>query len=224
MSERPIFEPIKKGDALVKRHEVEFKWYPGFSKEQKQKSIQSLHQEALNQSSIKNILEISTKSIEGIGVKTSAFNLSMSTKSGLYASVESFYQGSKVFEKGGPYLDIYKKSSLDSKRDDRLKSSGELLKFEFYGTSWGLNDHFYDWLYLNALLQNTKLAEELLEYSAFSDIEFNPKKSYNCQAYAAALYKSAVLRDYPLSDIKDPKKFKELFPKQKLLNFQLELF
>jgi hypothetical protein len=47
---------------------------------------------------------------------------------------------------------------------------------------------FYDWLYLSALRQNLELACELENYNGFTDIEFNPEKSFNCQASAAALY------------------------------------
>jgi hypothetical protein len=224
MSKRPVFEPETEGNNLVTKHIIEFTWYPGFAKEQKQKSLESLHVETKKNTNINTILEISTKSKESLGIDASAFNIKIKTKKGLTASVESFYQGSKVFENGGPYKDLYECSSLDSKKDERLKSSGELIGFEFEGTKWGLNDHFYDWLYLNALLQNKNISDQILNYDAFTDIEFNPKKSYNCQAYSAALYKSAKLRRYDLSEIKDPKKFKKLFPKDKLINFQLELF
>tara|TARA_B100000795_G_C22773484_1_gene428949 strand:+ start:750 stop:1424 length:675 start_codon:yes stop_codon:yes gene_type:complete len=224
MSERPIFEPIKKGEILVIKHNIEFTWYPGFSKEQKQKSLESLHYEARKSLGLSNILEISTKSKEDIGIIASAFNIKIKTRRGLSASVESFYQGSKVFEKGGPFIDLYNKNSLDSKRDERLKVSGDLIGFKFEGTEWGLNDHFYDWLYLNALLQNEVISKKIISYGAFTDIEFNPKKSYNCQAYSAALYKSALLRGYDLDGIKDPTIFKKLFPKEKLISFQLELF
>jgi len=224
MSKRPVFEPETEGNNLVTKHIIEFTWYPGFAKEQKQKSLESLHVETKKNTNINTILEISTKSKESLGIDASAFNIKIKTKKGLTASVESFYQGSKVFENGGPYKDLYECSSLDSKKDERLKSSGELIGFEFEETKWGLNDHFYDWLYLNALLQNKNISDQILNYDAFTDIEFNPKKSYNCQAYSAALYKSAKLRRYDLSEIKDPKKFKKLFPKDKLINFQLELF
>lgn len=224
MSKRPVFEPETEGNNLVTKHIIEFTWYPGFAKEQKQKSLESLHVETKKNTNINTILEISTKSKESLGINASAFNIKIKTKKGLTASVESFYQGSKVFENGGPYKDLYECSSLDSKKDERLKSSGELIGFEFEETKWGLNDHFYDWLYLNALLQNKNISDQILNYDAFTDIEFNPKKSYNCQAYSAALYKSAKLRRYDLSEIKDPKKFKKLFPKDKLINFQLELF
>ncbi len=46
MSERPVFEPKAEGEILVEDHKIEFTWHPGFSKEQKQKSIKSLHLEA----------------------------------------------------------------------------------------------------------------------------------------------------------------------------------
>ncbi|MFW6017154.1 MAG: DarT1-associated NADAR antitoxin family protein [bacterium] len=35
---------------------------------------------------------------------------------------------------------------------------------------------------------NNTSRSNLMEYDAFTDIEFNPKKSYNCQARSAALY------------------------------------
>ncbi len=47
---------------------------------------------------------------------------------------------------------------------------------------------FYDSLYVNALLQHDNLASAVLDFDAFTDIEFNPKKSINCQAFSAALY------------------------------------
>ena len=38
MSERPVFEPNVDGSKLVEKHSIEFTWFPGFAKEQKQKS------------------------------------------------------------------------------------------------------------------------------------------------------------------------------------------
>ena len=62
MSERPVFEPKAEGEILVEDHKIEFTWHPGFSKEQKQKSIKSLHLEAKKKKNLDNILEVSTKS------------------------------------------------------------------------------------------------------------------------------------------------------------------
>ncbi len=107
-------------------------------------------------------------------------------------SLECAFQASKVFENGGPYKDLLNARSLDAKRDPRLKESGRLIKFHFFNVDWGLEPRtaFYDWLYINALHKQSDLANLVLTYRAFSDIAFNPDKSINCQAYAAALYVS----------------------------------
>ncbi len=107
-------------------------------------------------------------------------------------SLECAFQASKVFENGGPYKDLLNARSLDAKRDPRLKESGRLLKFQFFNVDWELEPRtaFYDWLYINALHKKPSLAKLALTYRAFSDIAFNPNKSINCQAYAAALYVS----------------------------------
>ena len=62
---------------------------------------------------------------------------------------------------------------------------------------------FYDWLYIGALLENEQLASQVLVYDAFTDIEFNPDRSLNCQARSAALFvalarqgKLEACRDY----------------------------
>ena len=66
------------------------------------------------------------------------------------------------------------------------------------------------YIYMNPLLENEELAQEVLSYDAFTDVEFNPNRSINCQAKAAAVYVSlckAGLKD----KIKDFQSFKKLF-------------
>jgi hypothetical protein len=77
-----------------------------------------------------------------------------------------------------------------------LSQHGRLMKFRFFGVDWPLQPRtaFYDWLYINALHKHPKLASQVLAYRAFSDIAFNPERSFNCQAYAAALYVSLIQR------------------------------
>ncbi|WAH60942.1 hypothetical protein LZ023_16130 [Pseudomonas silvicola] len=162
---------------------------------QKQRSIESLHAAAKESiPRIGEVLEVSSKSKEKLGVALSAFNLSFTTlKQNFTMSVECAFQGSKVFEKGGPFKDLFKKSSREAKLDERIKNSGRLVKFSFYGTDWDLEPRtaFYDWLYINALKkQSSDIIDEILSYSAFTDIEFNPEKSINCQAYSIALFVS----------------------------------
>ena len=98
MAKRPIYIP--KDDSLgVSEKEIEFNWFPGFSVSQKQKSIESFHDNAKTLGIVK-IIDISSKSPEPLGVALSAFNLMIHTKSGKKSfSVECAFQGSKVFER-----------------------------------------------------------------------------------------------------------------------------
>lgn len=118
-------------------------------------------------------------------------------------SLECAYQASKVFELGGPYVDLLDAPSIDAKRDPRLTRSGRLVGFRFFGVDWELEPKtaFYDWLYINALHKQPALAEEVISYRAFTDIAFNPEKSVNCQAYAAALYASLRGRGLLTADV-----------------------
>jgi hypothetical protein len=191
MAERPLFIPASEGHALVRTKHVEFQWFPGMAASQKQKSVDSLHAAACKLPGISKVLEVSSKSREELGVALSAFNLTFTTvKHNRTLSVECAYQGSKVFERGGPFVDIFGMTSREAKKDERLHSFGRLTGFRFFGTDWGLEPQtaFYDWLYINALKKQHRVTEQLLEYSAFTDIEFNPERSINCQAYSVALY------------------------------------
>ena len=197
MAERPIFIPAAEGAALVRTKFVEFKWFPGMAASQKQKSVDALHDAARKLPGIEKVLEVSSKSREEIGVALSAFNLTITTvKKHLTFSVECAYQSSKVFDRGGPYTDILSMTSREAKKDERLLSSGRLIGFRFFGMDWGLEPQtaFYDWLYINALKKKPSMVEQLGEYSAFTDIEFNPERSVNCQAYSVALFMSLYRR------------------------------
>jgi hypothetical protein len=181
------------------------------SKVQSQKSIRSLHAEAKMQLGLGDILEISSKSADALGVSLSAFNLMIRTvKFEREFSLECAYQASKVFELGGPYVDLLGVPSINAKRDPRLTRSGRLVGFRFFGVDWELEPKtaFYDWLYINALHKQPALAEEVMGYHAFTDIAFNPEKSVNCQAYAAALYASLRGRGLLTADVlKDKRAF-----------------
>ena len=195
MASRPVFIPSIDGPLLVKTQHIDFQWFPGMAVSQKQKSVSSLHSMAMQKLNIDSILEVSSKSLETLGVELSAFNLLFTTlKQARTLSVECAFQGSKVFENGGPYLDLFEKTSKEAKRDERLKSSGRITGFRFFGTQWETEPRtaFYDWLYLNALNKNPELADKLSGYSAFTDIEFNPEKSINCQAYSIALFSCLI--------------------------------
>lgn len=188
MATRPIFTPLPGGFPFVDEVGIEFDWHPGFAVSQAQKSIRSLHA-AAESKGIAPVLEISTRSPDPLGEALSAFNIRL-TLGGKQMSVECAFQGSKVFERGGPYTELYDVSSREAKTESRLRTSGELVAFRILGEDFPTKPvtAFYDWLYIYALSQNPDLAARLLGFKGFSDIAFNPKKSVNCQARAAALY------------------------------------
>ena len=193
MAKRPIFIPDFSGFPYVDAVDIEFKWHPGFAKSQLQKSIASLHAGAEKVNEISPILEISSKSTSHLGVSLSAFNLSLQTPDRRRISVECAYQGSKVFENGGPYHELYSVSSREAKTDDRLRNSGALVAFNFCGEEFPTEPKTasYDWLYITALSQQkTDIVKALEMFQGFSDIVFNPNRSINCQARAAALFVS----------------------------------
>lgn len=193
MARRPIFIPKPHGTAPVRTEYVKFTWHSGLALSQKRKSIATLHEAARLELELGQVLEVSSKSAVPLGVALSAFNLSIRMPNGgAPLCIECAFQGSKVFELGGPFQDIFGKSATEAKRDVRLHTSGHLLGFCFLGRDWGLEPQsaFYDWLYINALAERSDLIEQLAGYSAFSDIEFNPDKSINCQAYSIALFMS----------------------------------
>jgi hypothetical protein len=167
---------------------LDFDWHPGFAKSQAQKSIASLHA-AARERGLSPALEISSKSDTELGVALSAFNLTLRLGE-RSMSVEVAFQGSKVFERGGPFHDLYSASSRDAKTDERIRSSGRLVGFDLLGQEWPTEPPtcFYDWLYITALSQHRDAAREVTLFKAFSDIAFNPEKSLNCQARSAAVF------------------------------------
>jgi hypothetical protein len=188
MARRPVFAPVLTGPAFVREVELEFDWFPGFAVSQAQKSIASLHA-AARTVGLSPVLEISSKSADPLGVRLSAFHLSVEV-GGRSLTVETAFQGSKVFERGGPYHDLYAGTSREAKKDDRLRTSGRLTGFDLLGETWPTEPTtaFYDWLYLSALHQQPEMGAAVRAFAAFSDIAFNPEKSINCQARSAALY------------------------------------
>jgi len=213
MASRPIFIPCKTGNTLVTTKFVDFEWSAGMAVSQKQKSIRSLHNEAKVRGYASCLLEVSSKSEEDLGKDLSAFNLKYAGKGQSDFSVECLFQSSKVFEKGGPFRDLLQVSSMDAKRDSRLKESGKLLGFVSHnGEKWPLEPKtiFYDWVYLNVLNTNIAFRKPLQQYDAFTDIEFNPKKSINCQAYSVALFSALDKRQLLKSALASPEDYRDI--------------
>jgi hypothetical protein len=213
MAERPIFVPVESGSDFVREISLEIPWASGFAPTQKKKNIKALHGAAAKKG-FAPLLEVSTKSDVVAGQHLSAFHLKIQSKTGLIP-LESAYQGSKVFERGGPYTDLYEVDARTAKRDARLQESGRLTKFEFDGHTFPLVPRtvFYDWLYLTAIHpQREWLTERLTndgKFAGFTDIEFNPSKSVNCQARSCALFVALIKRELFDNAIRSPESFIE---------------
>ncbi len=182
MAIRPAWSII---NGKVKSKEFEFAWSGGFAISQKQKNIKALHQ-AIRDVTEENALEISSKSTDLIGTQLSAFSMKLN---GLY--LENIFQSSKRYENGGPYMDLLNVEPKEAKRDERHRTSGRLLSFVKEGEEWPLEPKttFYDYIYVSAVIENFGYNLDLSGYTWFTDIEFNPKKSINCQARAITIYK-----------------------------------
>ncbi|MHB1570444.1 MAG: DarT1-associated NADAR antitoxin family protein [Vulcanimicrobiaceae bacterium] len=189
MAERPIFIPSLKPGRLVDEISVSFLWHKGMAPSQKKKNVLELHAAAAKRG-LEPLLEVSTKSEEKLGQRLSAFNLKVELDDGGTISLECAFQGSKVFENGGPFTDLFGADSREAKRDVRLTNSGGLTGFRFEGQDFPLipKTAFYDWLYIRALYPHREFLQRLHRYAGFTDIEFNPEKSINCQARSCATY------------------------------------
>lgn len=156
---------------------------------QKKKNVLELHAAAAKRG-LEPLLEVSSKSEEKLGQRLSAFNLKVELDEGGVISLECAFQGSKVFERGGPYTDLFGVESREAKRDERLSSSGKLMGFRFEGQDFPLipKTAFYDWLYIRSLYPHREFLQRLHRYAGFTDIEFNPARSINCQARSCATY------------------------------------
>jgi len=167
---------------------------------EKQNHVRTLHGKFNEIYKNEKVLEISTKSPIELGTQLSAFNLKYKINNKEYP-LECVFQSSKVFENGGPYLDLIDAEPYQSKKDRRLRSSGNLVRFKLENVDYPLEPKtlFYDWIYINALSKQPNLYKKIINYNAFTDIEFNPERSINCQAKSVALfvilYKQGILNE-----------------------------
>ena len=211
MARRPVFVPDS-DKPYVSELSLDFEYFPGFSIQQKQRSIASLHASYVAKFPSSRVLEVSSKSESDIGVRLSAFNLMIEHPGRGSYSVECAFQASKVFSHGGPFVDLFDASSRAAKTDRRLRESGELVAFRYCEHEFPLEPktYFYDWLYASALCRDDKLVEQVMMFDAFTDIEHNPERSINCQARSVAkvvgLARAGLLEDA----LQSPQTFLEL--------------
>lgn len=158
---------------------------------QKKKNVAELHHAAAKLG-FGHVLECSSKSESELGRRLSAFSLEVDVE-GIRGKVECIYQGSKVFQKAGPFPELFDGPPIEAKRFFRDKDFGLITGFRI-GERVFSNEPFnafYDWLFLRALRSHVDfLRKRVFEYDAFSDIEFNPERSINSQARSIAITKT----------------------------------
>ncbi len=211
-TEYPFFEEIH----------VEFDWFGGFALSQKRKCQIGLHRNFLAAYPEEKILEVSSSSLYLLGTELSAMSLQKRTKSGL-TSVESAFQSSKIGksedETTGPFPEYLFLPGKECKKKvkEELKgmiSCGYLFDgMEFYVPPYHISQ-FYDFLYLNALLEpeNAEVTEKLLAggYTAFTDLA---TKSLNCQARSCAIF-VGLTRAGLIDEVKTRESYLKLFRTQ----------
>ena len=220
VEKRPVFMPRVNSDNLVKTDMVRFERHVGFASRQKKKSINDMHQVIRKKYGFNHVLELSSKSGNKLSFLLSPLSLKLTNENGGEPySVENAFQSSMVFEDGGPYTDLLSAPPRQAKKDERLITSGELIGYNYFGMEWSVEPltTFYDWLYVNALKQNPQLHEEVMQYQAFTDMEFNPKKSIHSSAYALAMFVALHKREL-LDNIEDPRVFFNLYHEFKVSN------
>ena len=217
---RPVFMPRVNSDNLVKTDMVRFERHVGFASRQKKKSINDLHQVIRKKYGFNHVLELSSKSGNKLSFPLSPLSLKLTNEhDGREYSVENAFYASKVFEHGGPYIDLLNAPPRQAKKDERLTASGELIGYNYFGMEWSIEPltTFYDWLYVNALKQNPSLHEAVMQYQAFTDITFNPTKSIHSAAYALAMFVALNKREL-LDEVEDPMAFFDLCSDFKVSN------
>ena len=164
---------------------ITFTYVKGMAFSQKQKNVISFHGSIQSAYPQHRILEVSTKSLNPLGVKLSAFNLKLDG-----FPLESVFQSSKVFANGTQYTFLKSYAPRDAKKFISENATMPLSSFRYNDAEFPLipQSMFYDYIYIKALMAIPEISMALKDYDIFTDIEFNEKKQINCQARACAIY------------------------------------
>ena len=210
--EYPFFEEVH----------VNIDWFGGFALSQKRKCQIGLHQNFLMEYPKEKILEISSSSLMSLGAKLSAMHLNKRTLKGI-TTVESAFQSSRIYGDGakriGPFTEYRFLPGRECKKlvkeaaKEMHSYQYELDGLTFYAPAHHISQ-FYDFLYLNALLEpeNEEVKNKLLQekYTAFTDLA---TKSLNCQARSAAIFVGLV-RAGMIDEVRDYDSYLKLFRTQ----------
>lgn len=212
---RPIYKP-RLTRPYYSTQEATFEYTSGTAPSVRQRNAKALHEAWIQDHPQDRLLEVSTKSDVPAGVALSPFNLTWEVPYLKKAfPVESIYHASKVFKSGGPYVDLFGAQPLEAKRDPRLNNSGELVHYRLNETQYPASPEvlFYNWLYIQGLLDHPSLASALMDYDGFTDIEFNPARGTHNQARACAIFTS-LARLGKTSQLRSFDTFRRLFTEE----------
>lgn len=221
MAEKSVFISKEEYPFFEEVH-VNIDWFGGFALSQKRKCQIGLHQNFLMEYPKEKILEISSSSLMSLGAKLSAMHLSKRTLKGI-TTVESAFQSSRIYGDGakriGPFPEYRFLPGRECKKlvkeaaKEMHSYQYELDGLTFYAPAHHISQ-FYDFLYLNALLEpeNEEVKNKLLQekYTAFTDLA---TKSLNCQARSAAIFVGLV-RAGMIDEVRDYDSYLKLFRTQ----------
>lgn len=204
MADRILYVPVPEADSasagvpdtgeprLVAEKPISFVWQGWQTPEEKRANVAALHEEAARLG-IAPVLDISTKSLCPLGRRLSPFNLRCSLDlegQQIQTSFESLWNGSKIFENGGPFPALYALPPWESLKDPRNSSrvNGRILGVRVEGETYPQRAG-YDFLYISTAASEMTEAdwEELSTFQGFTEITLNPAHSRTCQANSAAL-------------------------------------
>lgn len=233
MAIRPLYLIQPDSNDWLKEHSIEFDWVSSeWNKEDMTENIAIFKEntEALEEKTKElfpelNIIDISPYSSSEIGVALDGINLELIVKD-KKMKVESIYEGSKVFERSGPYQQLYMKPPRVARYDRRVyrrKDRKIITGFQFFGKYFFQTPqhYYYNWLYCNILHQHQSLVEQVTEYDGFTDSTKQPKRSKTSSAEALAIYMSMYHGGVIEDALESPERFFEYYnPLQTLVSVQ----
>ena len=195
-------------DVAFEERIVEFEYIKGMAFSQKQKNVLSFHTSIQKMFPNSRIIEISTKSQSQLGVQLSAFNLRLDGY-----PLECVFQSSKLFEGNIQLNHLLFEEPKAAKQYIHNNVSLHLIGFKYKDELFDLipRTMFYDYIYISALIQSDIDASDIANYDIFTDIEFNEKKAYNCQARACAIYAHMLRHGSVEYYMSSKERFKELY-------------
>ena len=244
----------KPGMRAFEEKVVEFEWFLGMSWQQKQKSSLSMLAQLKDEGYIPIEVSRRSEDMD-FGVQLSAFNLKLNNYNveNIFQAYKVCNDGGPYLDllkvepkkargdcriqtseskKPCQFNNIEYKNKDFYENEDvcehcRNRSERHLVNFSSGKVHWDIEPKslFYDAVYISALLQNKHLSDRLVEYNAFTDIEFNQKIPYsqnkgpfNCQARSCAIFSSLKKANYSdeqiVEIVRSPEKMHTLYGRQ----------